>query len=420
MKVCVFCESVVDDSATSCPNCSANRFKNKCPVCGNVYEGQPCPTCQANNRAAQEAAEQERLKAEAVEKANSGLGWKTALTFIMPYVGGYFLVNDNVRTGFRVFGIVWCSIFAISASSLGGNTVLQILSALVCFLPVLIYAAKKKPWKWNELDSHSKPLAIAVAAILLIIVVFAIMSGGTPRNQGATTSAGSSSVVASSSVAETTLEASSSAAEEAEAEAEAQAEAEARAQEEAEAQAKAEAEAEAKAKAEAEAQAKAEAEAKKKEEAAAKKKAEKQQKIDDLEAYFPQADAYKAATVALTNSLAADVFSPDMPDAANLELFHSYSDHSGYYLKPMSDGKWSYKDESTWHVDGLEYGASASEDTRIGASLDVSFDGSNYTVSNVKGKQYVPGNSLGGMSLDNWETESGVSEAFTVSPDLLS
>ena len=404
MKVCAFCESLVEDTATSCPNCSANRFKTKCPRCGKAYEGPACPDCQAHDKAAQEAAEQARLKTEAEEKANSGLGWKTVLTFFMPYIGGYFLVKPEVKTGFRYFGIIWCVFIAITAGMSHNELVTKLLGGVLSLGPLAVYAMRQKAWNWKDSSIESKAIMVVCAIALIVSVGSAIAGGDNPRPQSTSTV----NSVSTSSTTDATAPTSSSSTDDKEAKAQAEAEAQAKA------------EAEAKAKAEEEAKAKAEAEAKKKEEAAAKKEAEKQKKIDDLEAYFPSENAYRAATVALTNSLADDVFTPDNRDAANPALFHSYSDHSGYWLKSASSGTWSYKDDSTWHADGIEYLSSYNSDIHIKVSLDVQFDGLNYTVTNVRGKQYKPGYPAADLSLDNWESESGTPEAFTVSPDMVS
>ena len=45
MKICMYCESMNDDSAKVCTGCGANAFKNKCNNCGTVFRSAFCPTC---------------------------------------------------------------------------------------------------------------------------------------------------------------------------------------------------------------------------------------------------------------------------------------------------------------------------------------------------------------------------------------
>jgi len=105
-----------------------------------------------------------------------------------------------------------------------------------------------------------------------------------------------------------------------------------------------------------------------------------------LELVFPVENAKRAATVSIINRYSSDIFAED-GDTYDVSKFHSYSDTSGnlydYYMKENSHGEWSVKDEATWHVERLIlenlYG------TVVDVSLDVSFDGFNYVVSNITG-----------------------------------
>ncbi len=117
----------------------------------------------------------------------------------MPYVGGFFLINDNVRKGFRLFGIIWCSFLAIYGASLSGAFGTKLFVSLFMMLPFIVYACRKRLWKWNELDSESRPLAIAFAGVLLVTLVLALVSGGSPSNKAASSYSAASSSAASSS-----------------------------------------------------------------------------------------------------------------------------------------------------------------------------------------------------------------------------
>ena len=100
-----------------------------------------------------------------------------------------------------------------------------------------------------------------------------------------------------------------------------------------------------------------------------------------LEKELPKEMAKRAAIVALTNSQATDVFKKD-GNTYDKKKFHSYDDISGFFLVAINEGKWTVKDEDTWHAEGIKciisgYGA------YLKANLDVSYDGKNYIVSNV-------------------------------------
>lgn len=45
MKVCQFCGTENEDSATVCTSCGANEFHYKCENCGAIFEGKRCPQC---------------------------------------------------------------------------------------------------------------------------------------------------------------------------------------------------------------------------------------------------------------------------------------------------------------------------------------------------------------------------------------
>ena len=128
-------------------------------------------------------------------------------------------------------------------------------------------------------------------------------------------------------------------------------------------------------------------------------KLEEQRKA--LEESFPVDTAYKAATVALTNSLADDVFTED-GSAHDSSLYHSYSDTSGFYLELIDKGEWSFKDENTWHVEGFRYHIPGTS-TEVWGSLDVYFDGQNYIVSDITGMEAMSGKEDMGTKLETIE-----------------
>ena len=50
MKVCDYCNSIVSDDATVCPNCSAALFSKQCDTCGAKYKGATFPQMHATQK----------------------------------------------------------------------------------------------------------------------------------------------------------------------------------------------------------------------------------------------------------------------------------------------------------------------------------------------------------------------------------
>ncbi|WP_029948664.1 hypothetical protein [Parvimonas micra] len=103
---------------------------------------------------------------------------------------------------------------------------------------------------------------------------------------------------------------------------------------------------------------------------------------ESLEATFPKENAKRVIVVSLTNAYSSDVFKKD-GNTYDLKKFHSYSEVSEFNLKIEKDGEWTAKDEKTWHVDNIELKSATK--TYIKATLDVTFDGNNYIISNISG-----------------------------------
>lgn len=98
---------------------------------------------------------------------------------------------------------------------------------------------------------------------------------------------------------------------------------------------------------------------------------------------FDSGVANRAAITAMTNYYAADTRFPS--GEYNQAAFHTYSDTSGpvenYLIYDWQGGIWKVKDSETWHVQQLEI-TGANGITRY-VSLDVSFNGSVYCISNA-------------------------------------
>ncbi|MBR4346286.1 MAG: PASTA domain-containing protein [Oscillospiraceae bacterium] len=126
-------------------------------------------------------------------------------------------------------------------------------------------------------------------------------------------------------------------------------------------------------------------------------------------------EAKRAAVVAITNYCAMDVFTDDYSDYDPAK-FHSYADTSGnledYYQYVESWGEWKTVSANHWHVDGLNlkpYNPDWMEKRII--DLDVTFDGINYIISDVKD---------GDKEKNSWALQAYDSFiGYTVTPDLV-
>ena len=100
---------------------------------------------------------------------------------------------------------------------------------------------------------------------------------------------------------------------------------------------------------------------------------------------FSKEYALRAAVVSFTNCFTDnDIFTEDGNDY-DISKFKSYADVSGDFMNIKSEGTWSVKGENTWHVEHLLL-ETYKYRTPINVSLDVSYDGDNYIISNLAGK----------------------------------
>lgn len=130
-----------------------------------------------------------------------------------------------------------------------------------------------------------------------------------------------------------------------------------------------------------------------------------------LEAAFPVENAKRAAVVAITNALATDVFASDN-DTIDPSKYHSFADTSGYHMIVTSWGDWSAQADDIWHVDELEMHPNEYSTVAV-VSLDVTYNGSDYIVSNVSGPFGKANN------LSDIETFSYANTYLTVSPTMI-
>ena len=179
MKVCQYCGSTVGDEAVTCPHCSSASFKNKCPECGRMIDGTYCPDCAARRERESSAVEEARKLGEEVARANSGLAWKTVLTVFVPFVGGYFLIRKHVKTGFRLFAIIWCAFLAVSvAATEGGTAGGNVIGSLLCLAPIAVYLYQTRDELLASDNSKGRLVLIAFAALLVFVVVGGVLAAG--------------------------------------------------------------------------------------------------------------------------------------------------------------------------------------------------------------------------------------------------
>lgn len=101
----------------------------------------------------------------------------------------------------------------------------------------------------------------------------------------------------------------------------------------------------------------------------------------ELQNHLPKEDATKAIIIAFTNNIASDVFTDD-GNHYDPTKFHGY-EYNGQYKQSVSkDGTWTALDDKTWHVETI-YLYLRAYDLSTKLSCDVTFDGTNYILSNV-------------------------------------
>ena len=179
MKICSYCGGTVEDSVYTCPHCTSTSFKYLCPRCGGAYEGMFCPACRAKDEAAHAEAAAAAAKHQAEGRANSGLGWKTVLTVFFPFIGGYFLIKEHVKPGFRAFGIIWCSLLALVVGS-GDNSSVEvgILAVLMCLGPIIVYLYQARKTLLAPGNTGGRLLIAAFACVLFASIAGSVVNSG--------------------------------------------------------------------------------------------------------------------------------------------------------------------------------------------------------------------------------------------------
>ncbi|MBE6464234.1 MAG: zinc ribbon domain-containing protein [Eggerthellaceae bacterium] len=132
MKKCANCGFAETDDARFCSNCGHNSFyEETIPRYASTY---------SNGSSYRQYAR--KYDSDDMDKKPIGMA---VLTFFLPFIGGYFLIKPDVSPGLRNFGIVWCSLCAVSL--LAGETDISVLynivSAALCIAPVIVYLFRK-------------------------------------------------------------------------------------------------------------------------------------------------------------------------------------------------------------------------------------------------------------------------------------
>jgi len=137
-------------------------------------------------------------------------------------------------------------------------------------------------------------------------------------------------------------------------------------------------------------------------------------------AIFTQEIAQRAIIVAMTNCQSIDVFTDD-GNHHDPTKYHSYTDETDSRIDVYEEGIWTGVDDKTWHVDALKL-VMVNYETYIKVTCDITFDGTNYVLSN--GTKIVA--NLKNLDSDDpsWQDieeikPSESSPYFTVSPELI-
>ena len=130
--------------------------------------------------------------------------------------------------------------------------------------------------------------------------------------------------------------------------------------------------------------------------------------------------AFRAAVVALTNSLAYDVFMDNDGNKHDPSKFYTYSNQSGECaLVIVDDGHWKETGKNKWHVDSLIL--ENSNGVTIDATLNVKNKGDNYKISNITGTYAKEGLEEFGTDLaDATDPDLTDDKALTVPKKLIS
>lgn len=141
--------------------------------------------------------------------------------------------------------------------------------------------------------------------------------------------------------------------------------------------------------------------------------------MDALRAIIEE-QAKRAVIVAMTNCQAPDVFTSD-GNNYDPSRFHGYADTSGFYMSVYTEGNWTGGKNDTWNIEDIILKLEG-YDSYLKATCTVTFDGTNYIVSNVSktiaSLEYLDFDDPSKINFEQMEP-SDFNSFLTVSPDLV-
>ncbi|MDO5117474.1 MAG: zinc ribbon domain-containing protein [Eggerthellaceae bacterium] len=155
MKKCNICGYAETDDAQFCSNCGHNEFTKATQAAQSPYGQQGRPGTAQYGRTVQ-PAEPELKKP---------IGW-AIVTFLFPYIGGYFTIKPDVSKGIRMFAIVW-SIIAAVAYAINAwmyynydttTAIICIVLGILCLVPIFVYLPKAKQAQIDAQNAASEKL----------------------------------------------------------------------------------------------------------------------------------------------------------------------------------------------------------------------------------------------------------------------
>lgn len=139
MKKCANCGYMETNDARFCSNCACNSFVVEVPASSDsIGYATAGPVVQPSSCSGSTAS-----PGRSAGRALTYTGL-VALTFFMPFIGGYFLIRPGVPAGCRNFGIAWCTLIGIGCAISGaaGDLAISLIAGALCILPAVIYAGR--------------------------------------------------------------------------------------------------------------------------------------------------------------------------------------------------------------------------------------------------------------------------------------
>ncbi|MBE5840625.1 MAG: hypothetical protein E7304_04360 [Butyrivibrio sp.] len=156
-------------------------------------------------------------------------------------------------------------------------------------------------------------------------------------------------------------------------------------------------------------------------EASAVEKEQNYASTEVIEVSFDKKLALQAFVVAMTNSFSADVFKAD-GNTVDTNKLHSYADTDcELYFNIVSEGDWLPVDENTWHGYNIKLRpcSGASQAVINDGVCNVTFDGTNYNVKDLRGVLAILGKEEYGTKLSTIEDWPNSEDYLVLSKELV-